>query len=450
LLLPLVLRRFDTTEIAVWLLFGIVLNLQILGDVGFTQTFTRAVAQVLGGARLSHFMGQHSAPPDGEASENSIALGDLLGTMRAVFLACASAFAILLMIGGSLALLKPIGLLRNQPEGWMAWFLVVTATSTSVWNNYYTSYLIGANEIPLVKRWEIAFGLAGVFSTLVLLLVRADCTLLELVAFQQTWVFLNCLRNRWLFHRHTQQAAIPKGVYSAELFAALWPSAWRGGLGIIMSIGLIQGSGLLFASLASPGEVAAYLLALRIMQAISQFSQVPFYSTLPTLNRLHTQRRTDEQLALAQKAMRRSHLTYCIGFFVVGIGAWMVLRAVGSHAEFVSPLMWGVMGVAFFVERLGAMHMQLYSTTNHIIWHIANGLTGALMLVMTLALFPWLRVLGFPIAMAIAYAAVYAPMAMWHSAHAFGIKLLHFERSVSLAPATAVLCYVASAAALRH
>jgi hypothetical protein len=345
---------------------------------------------------------------------------------------------------------KPIGLLKNQPEGWIAWLLVIAATSTSVWNNYYTSYLIGANEIPLVKRWEIAFGLAGVVSMLALLIVREDCTLLELVAFQQFWVVLNCLRNRWLFYRHTRQAAIPRGVYSGELFAALWPSAWRGGLGIFMSIGLIQGSGLLFASLASPGEVAAYLLALRIMLAITQFSQVPFYSTLPTLNRLHTQNRIDEQVALAQKTMRRSHLTYCVGFFVVGIGAWMVLEAVGSQSEFVSPLMWGAMGVAFFLERLGAMHMQLYSTTNHIIWHIANGVTGTAMLLMTFALFPWLRVLGFPVAMAIAYAAVYAPMAMWHSAHAFGIRLFHFERSVSFAPAAAVLCYVAGAAALRH
>jgi len=24
------------------------------------------------------------------------------------------------------------------------------------------------------------------------------------------------------------------------------------------------------------------------------------------------------------------------------------------------------------------MHLQLYSTTNHIVWHISNGITGAL------------------------------------------------------------------------
>ena len=37
---------------------------------------------------------------------------------------------------------------------------------------------------------------------------------------------------------------------------------------------------------------------------------------------------------------------------------------------------------AGIAERVGALHIQLYSMTNHIVWHIANGVTGILLIVL--------------------------------------------------------------------
>src|SRR5688500_11059218 len=47
---PLLLNRFSTAEIAVWYFFATVTSLQIVFEMGFTPSFSRAVAYALGGA----------------------------------------------------------------------------------------------------------------------------------------------------------------------------------------------------------------------------------------------------------------------------------------------------------------------------------------------------------------------------------------------------------------
>jgi hypothetical protein len=47
--LPLVLNRLSTPEIALWYLFSTVIGLQLLADVGFSPTFSRVTAYGMGG-----------------------------------------------------------------------------------------------------------------------------------------------------------------------------------------------------------------------------------------------------------------------------------------------------------------------------------------------------------------------------------------------------------------
>jgi|SRR5690606_15643040 len=98
---------------------------------------------------------------------------------------------------------------------------------------------------------------------------------------------------------------------------------------------------------------------------------------------------------------------------------------------------------AFFAERLGAMYLQLYSTTNHIVWHIANGVTGVLMLVLGSLLYPLIGIAAFPTAMLGAYLGFYTWYAIRLSANAFQFRWLSFERRCAMAPAAvATVCGV--------
>jgi hypothetical protein len=101
------------------------------------------------------------------------------------------------------------------------------------------------------------------------------------------------------------------------------------------------------------------------------------------------------------------------------------------------------MGVAYLIERWGGMHMQLYSLTNHIVWHIANGITGTVMLSAAVLLFPQLGVIALPLAMLLAYSCFYTPYAIHLSRKHYGYALLAFEKKAIALPAIALVTLLA-------
>jgi uncharacterized membrane protein YdcZ (DUF606 family) len=68
------------------------------------------------------------------------------------------------------------------------------------------------------------------------------------------------------------------------------------------------------------------------------------------------------------------------------MGPWL-LNFIGSQVEFPSRGLLLLLILGFAIERFSAMHMQLYSLTNHIIWHKINGMTGLFIVFSTFFLF---------------------------------------------------------------
>jgi uncharacterized membrane protein YdcZ (DUF606 family) len=99
------------------------------------------------------------------------------------------------------------------------------------------------------------------------------------------------------------------------------------------------------------------------------------------------------------------------------------------------------LGLAFFTERFGAMHIQLYSTTNHIIWHVGNGVSGTIYLVVSLVTLPRLGVFAFPLGMLVGYLCFYSWYAAWHVFRTFEMDFFRFQRGTVLAPGLVVLAY---------
>jgi uncharacterized membrane protein YdcZ (DUF606 family) len=257
---------------------------------------------------------------------------------------------------------------------------------------------------------------------------------------------MNVLRNRYLSNR-VEDGRFKKFrtiKTNKHIIKVVWPNAWRSSLGIIMSYGVVQASGLIYAQLGATSRVATYLIGLRLIQALSSFSQAPFYSKLPILASLRADGAVSEQITIAKRGMALSYWTFTIGFVFLGIFGTPLLKLIGSQADFPDSALWGLLGLAIFSERYGAMHIQLYSTTNHIIWHIANGITGAIYLLSSIILYPSVGVYAFPIGMIFGYTFFYSWYSASHSYGAFGLKFWQFEKSTLMAPLLVVSLFVAS------
>ena len=446
IVLPLILTRLPTAEIALWYLFSTIIGLQMLADVGFSPTFSRVIAYGMGGLSSHELKDLRNIKQSSSLGEpNWETVNKICSTMRAVYLRLTVISIFLLATFGTWGMFRPISTMADVTSGWIAWGVILLASTVTLLGNTYNSYLQGVNQIALLRRWEILTSLGAIGTSFIVLILGGG--LLGLVIANQSWLIFNIYRNRWLcskidggrFQKFNNKEVDP------IVFEAVWPSAWRSGLGVFMSYGLVQLSGIVYAQFGTASRVASYLLALKLMQVICQFSQAPFYSKLPLLARLRSEGNLEQQVNVAKRGMGLAYWTYVAGFIGLAVLATPLLRLIGSNAEFVHPLLWGMMGLSMFAERYGAMHIQLYSTTNHIIWHIANGVSGVIYLVVAIALFKQIGVYAFPVGTLAGYLGFYSWYAAMHSYRAFGLNFWKFERSVMFAPLLVMLIYLAQA-----
>lgn len=447
LVLPLVLTRLNTEEIALWYLFSTIIGLQMLADIGFSPTFSRVIAYGMGGLNTNELQDQRQISQRinrSQAKANWETIERICSTMRVVYLRLTGISIFLLATLGTWALVKPVSATADITSAWIAWGVILIVSTLTLLGNTYNAYLQGINQIALLRRWEALTSLGAIATTFLVLLLGGG--LLELVIAHQSWLVLNILRNRWLCTK-VEDGRFQKfrgWKIDPIVFNAVWSSAWRSGLGVFMTYGLVQLSGIIYAQVGTASGVASYLLALRLIQMVSQFSQAPFYSKLPVLAKLRSEGNLKQQVNVAKRGMLLAYWTYVAGFIGLGIFATPLLKLIGSNAEFVSPLLWGLMGLSIFAERYGAMHIQFYSTTNHIIWHIANGVSGVIYLVVSLAFFKQIGVYAFPVGTLAGYLGFYCWYSAKHSYKAFGLNFWSFERSAMLIPLVVILIYFTS------
>ncbi len=441
--LPLVLTRLNTAEIALWYLFTVVIGLQLLADVGFSPTFSRVIAYGMGGLSTFEIKDLRNLKTSAILAEaNWETIEKICSTMRAIYLRLTLISIFLLSTIGTWAMLRPISKMSDPRFGWIAWGVILLTSGFTLLGNSYSSYLQGLNQIALLRRWEILTSLGAIGTSLIVLLAGGG--LLGLVVANQSWLILNILRDYWLclkvkggrFRNFTGQKI------DIVVFEAVWPSAWRSGLGVFMSYGLVQLSGVIYSQFGTASGVASYLLALRLMQMISQFSQAPFYSKLPLLAKLRSEGNLEQQIKVAKRGMNLAYWTYVAGFIALGLFANPLLRLVGSNVEFVTPLLWGVMGLSMFAERYGAMHILLYSTNNHIVWHIATGVSGVIYLIVSLSLFKKIGVYSFPVGTLTSYLCFYCWYSALHSYKTFGLKFWDFEKSTLFSPLICLMIFL--------
>lgn len=439
-LLPLILTQLNAREVLIWQLLATITMLVNWTDFGFSPTFARVIAYSLGGGSLGDL--QNSMPDKGrrllKSSQEPIELTALIATQRTIYMgmiACASTIA---LVAGTATLLHPIGQLTNPSAGWIAWGFTLVASQFTLLNGSQVSILTGFNKIATARKTEAAFGTLQLLSTS--LVIIAGGKLIEIVACYSFWQLPLFLVNRF----NVSRLSIPKdegsiSKFDMDIFRVIWPAAWRSGVGILMSAGIIQSSGLIYAQIATAPQAASYLLALRAFTALSQIAQAPFYTKLPILARLRAEGHHDELVKVVKKGMTMTLWLFSLGALTVTIFVPHILEIIKSSIQLPDALMCVLMSVAFYVERYGAMHMQVYSLTNHIIWHKINGITGGLSLVYFLAMFKVIGIYAMPMAMLFGYLTYYTHRTSMLSIRTLDVKRWPYELSTSVGPTGVLL-----------
>ncbi|WP_343329145.1 hypothetical protein [Polaribacter staleyi] len=440
IVLPLILKNFSTEEISLWYLFSSIITLTSLADLGFKATFSRIIAFALGGAdNVGVFNGNILSV---KKEPNWKLIERICSNMNFIYMFLTVFLILVFLVLGSLALSKPISLVSNSNDAWIAWWIIIFTSAIKFYGTIYQNYLEGLNKIALIRRIESFMSLGAIVTTISVLLLGAN--LLQLVIALQVWVVLNVIRN-WYLARMVEEGRyklFKSQSFDKLLFIQIWSPAWRAGLSGLMSNGLTQISGILYAQIGAVELVAAYLLSLKIITQIKEVSMAPFYSKIPLFSRLRVEGKLEELTRGAQRGMFLGHMVFVSGVIFVSLFSDFLLNLIDSNADFVSNEFWLILSFAFFIHRYGAMHMQLYLSTNHVISHIADGVSGIIFCIVSFLLIEKFGIYSIPIGMLAGYLGFYAWYAAFHSLRSLDNSFWEFEKKSFIIPFFILLVYI--------
>lgn len=408
LVLPLVVTRFEAAEIALWYLFTALIQLQLLADFGFSPTFVRVFSYAKGGLGVESLADQRRPNAPTRPDPNWEAVGLIWSTVRTVYGRLTLGACAGLLLFGTPFVYGPILETESPEAGFLAWGVILCASLVILRGNSYAAYLNGLDHVALVRRWEGLVGLAAILTQAAVLVGGGG--VLALTIAHQSWMVFNVLRN-WLLARWVEGGVLKTFDESTDprVLAAVWPSAWRSGVGVALGTLPLPLTGMLFAQLASPVRSAQYLLSINVLGSIRGFAMAPFYSRLPLMARLRGQARLDELAAVARRGMLWSYWTFAALHIGMGVVGGSVLALLGANSTLVPLQVWAAFGLAMLAERYGAMHLHLYSTTNDVLWHVANGVSAVVIVLAAVLAYPAIEILAFPLAILCAYVLFYVP-----------------------------------------
>jgi O-antigen/teichoic acid export membrane protein len=420
-LIILISVRFTVDETAVWLMLITINNVFIAADLGISPLFARMFSYALGGATIYDMAGRIGsrdtpAEPAGKDA-NWPLIRDLFSQQR-LFLTGLSIF--ILIVGGAIgtwSLYPRIEAMQNPIEGVAAWIVVLISSAFILSGKCYADYLMGTDRVALQKKWETVFSAIAMVLALGSMLVIHNLLALSVVYFVTPMVVV-------FVHRHfaftLNEGKLRSNSHfwhvDREVWSILWPQGWRIALGIFFSQVVLNYSSLVLARGVDAARAAQLLFSLRFVRILDNFSTTPFYVYIPRMSRLRFEGRQREFWKIAERGMLVSLMVLTIPGILIAIAAPPFLHAVHSKVDLVSPPVWLLLVLGTVIQRYGALHIQLVTLTNKIVWHTATISWGAVFIALLVGGLHWMTPdVAYAVALLVSTAAIYTPYCLSHS-----------------------------------
>lgn len=435
--IPLSVQKLDEASVGVFYLILSVIGLQTVFNFGFQPTFTRLISYASAGLLVDSMSDlrarRNKLPGEAKDTENTDSLRRICSVMSLINRRLAWVTTLILCTFGSIAMIRPINQTPSMFDGWTAWSLIIIGTFVRIRFNSYPTFLTGKGEVALVQRWQALINGLSAGSMILVLLTSPELS--KIIFAHQMWsvvgifVFFRISKS----YSHGAIRSWEGSKPDKKVMQTAWSNAWRSGLGMIGSRMTQQSLGFFYAQLGSSVSLASFLIGMRLIGTVENFGMAPFYSRIPRLNRLKAQNDHNRIEYLGSAGMRISHWCYCLGFLVTTLLGPIVLNHLDSTIRFPAYLLWFTLGLAFFMQRYGGMHIQLYSTTNHIIWHWVSLAQGCVILGSAAFLAPDHGTMGLAVALLVGN-SVYAFICSRASFAQLKCRPLRFESLVFIPP----------------
>jgi hypothetical protein len=317
LLLPFLLTKLPTADLAVWWVFGALGNFANLADFGFGPAISRVYSYLWAGAEDFDAEGLRAPPQSREP--NLPRIRQLSETVRHFYLYLSLAATFILGVVGTIVLLKPSEGVANQTLAWIAWAAFLLTIGYNLGASRWVLACQGLGRMREIQAAYLWSGLSYVASAAVLL--WAGWGLMALV-------LGNLLRGVIIreFCRVVYYSTVPKlagdtSPPDKEMLKRLWPNASKFGLISVGGFFLANGSVLISSHFLGEQITASFGLTAQIGTFLTGFASLWLSVKWPQLTILRTQGRLEEMSVLFARRLALTMVTFVfLAAFVVLAG----------------------------------------------------------------------------------------------------------------------------------
>ena len=378
IVLPLVLHLLPTQEVGLWNIFITIGSLATLLDFGFSNSFSRNITYIFGGAKLLKKKGYEVIDNEDKSIDYGL-LKSVIAAMRRYYGILAAIFLILFFVASPFYLTNILQKYTgNKTEVWISWLIYGVLVAYQLYTFYYSAILTGRGYIRKLNQIIIIGQTCRIVFSAVFLLLGFG--LISLVIGQ----FVSDIINRSLCYFSFYDPEIRQNLKSAiqisvcEIMEIMTPNAVKIGFTTIGSF-LIGKSIIIIAPLyLTLADIASYGTTKQMIELIMSLSVI-WFSTFYQKITIH---RVNEEMVDIKRMFIKGNLAMIAIFIICGIGLIIIgpslMLIIHSKTQLLSTIMIIVLLVSAFLDSNQNMATSLLLTGNEVPFMKSTFISGIL------------------------------------------------------------------------
>lgn len=376
ILIPFLLVRLPSEEVAVYTVFITISSLIYILDFGFNPSFTRNIAYTFSGVDSLSSEGIVEGPVDGEI--NFSLLGSLIDSMKWFYKRMAISLVVVMLTLGAYYFNF---ILSKYPYGsnmmWFGFFVFLSTMSLNVYTVWYECLLVGSGHIKKSKQFFVIGQITYLLFGLVLILYMNSIVGVFLAS------FVSVLIVRYLSKRFINREIIPlAGLNNRKetllfLKEYIFPNAKKIGLTSLGGAIITKASFFIGSIYLSLEQLSTYGITFQILGIVSIISMVYLNTYTPKISKL----RVTKDLTSIRRIVYESILFLLVTYFLSIIAIIFIgntfLRYMGSDTLLLAPHYYLIlMGLNFFVEAIILFAGNVLLTKNYVPFYKSSLISG--------------------------------------------------------------------------
>jgi O-antigen/teichoic acid export membrane protein len=314
-LLPLLLGRMSTAELALWYIFLALGSFANLADFGFGQSISRVYSYLWAGAEDFDAEGLRAPPTNREPNRPRIR--QLTATVHFFYWRLSVAATLVLAVVGTVVLMKPTAAVAEPRLAWIAWagyLLTIGFNLATGW------WMLACQGIGRVRELQAAYTWSGLaYVACAAALLSNGWGLLAVVVASALRGVLTRQYCRRVYYAAVPRIATQTEPQSRDILKRLWPNASKFGMISLGAFFLTNGTVLISSNFLDSSITASFGVTAQIGAFLANFATLWLSVKWPYLTMLRTQGRLVEMSVLFAR-----RLAFSLGTFII-LAAFVVL-----------------------------------------------------------------------------------------------------------------------------